>query len=149
MVFKYSLQVKKIKNEKGAITMRKIAVLFVMGICTVMAATVFVSYASAADFKIIKAEEAKKMMDAGHVVIVDVRRPDEFAAGHIKNAINIPNETITTDKPQELPNVNATLLVYCRTGIRAADASGKLVKMGYKNVYDMGGIRDWPYETVK
>lgn len=113
------------------------------------AMAVAASIAFAADFKIIKAEEAKKMIDKGGVTIVDVRRPDEFAAGHIKNAVNVPNETIGTEKPKELTNVNATLLVYCRTGIRAADASAKLVSMGYKNVYDMGGIRDWPYEVVK
>jgi len=100
-------------------------------------------------YKIIKADEAKKMMDAGNVTIVDVRRADEFAAGHIPGAILVPNESIGTEKPAALPDTNAVLLVYCRTGIRAADASEKLVKMGYKNVYDMGGIVDWKYDTVK
>jgi phage shock protein E len=104
---------------------------------------------SSMNFKIINAKEAKKMIDAGGVIIVDVRRPDEFAASHLKGAINIPNETISSEKPSALPDTGATILVYCRTGIRAADAAGKLTKLGYTNIYDMGGIVDWPYETVK
>jgi len=136
------------KNYKGRTEMKKRSIISAAALLTA-AMAVAASIAFAADFKIIKAEEAKKMIDKGGVTIVDVRRPDEFAAGHIKNAVNVPNETIGTEKPKELTNVNATLLVYCRTGIRAADASAKLVKMGYKNVYDMGGIRDWPYEVVK
>ena len=104
--------------------------------------------ASDKGYQIIKAEEAKKMIDAGNVTIVDVRTPQEFSAGHIPGAINVPNENIGTEKPEQLPDTDAVLLIYCRTGIRAADASGKLVKAGYKKVYDMGGIRDWPYETT-
>ena len=136
------------KNYKGRTEMKKRSIISAAALLTA-AMAVAASIAFAADFKIIKAEGAKKMIDKGGVTIVDVRRPDEFAAGHIKNAVNVPNETIGTEKPKELTNVNATLLVYCRTGIRAADASAKLVSMGYKNVYDMGGIRDWPYEVVK
>lgn len=100
-------------------------------------------------YQVIKADEAKKMMDAGNVTVVDVRRADEFAAGHIPGAVNVPNESIGTEKPKELPDTGAALLIYCRTGIRAADASGKLVKAGYTKVYDMGGIVDWTYETVQ
>jgi len=100
-------------------------------------------------YTVIKAEEAKKMIDAGGVVIVDVRRADEYAAKHIPDAINVPNESISTEMPKELPDQGAVILIYCRTGIRAADASAKLAKIGYTNVYDMGGIVDWPYETTK
>ena len=87
----------------------------------------------------ITAEEAK--------TIVDVRRPDEYAAQHIPGAINVPNEDISSDPPAALPDMDAVLLVHCRTGIRSKAASDKLIQMGYQNVYDFGGIVDWPYET--
>ena len=108
------------------------------------------SSASAADgtYQTITAEEGKAMMDAGGVTVVDVRTQKEYDAGHIPDAILVPNESIGEEPPEALPDKSAALLIYCRTGIRAADASEKLAKMGYTNVYDMGGIRDWPYETV-
>lgn len=102
-----------------------------------------------APFQIIDYKTAKDMMDKGNVTIVDVRRQDEFDASHIPNAILIPNESINTNDPAKLPDKNATILVYCRTGIRAKDAAQKLANLGYKHVYDFGGITNWPYEKVK
>lgn len=97
----------------------------------------------------ITAEEAKKMMDEGGVIIVDVRTSEEYREAHIPDSILVPNESITTDQePEELPDKDAVLLVHCRTGIRSKQASDKLVELGYKHVYDFGGIVDWPYETV-
>ena len=96
----------------------------------------------------IDAEEAKRMMDEEEVVIVDVRRVEEYEASHIPGAILIPNEEIGEEEPEKLPDKDAVLLIYCRTGVRSKQASDKLVELGYKNVYDMGGIVDWPYETV-
>lgn len=95
----------------------------------------------------ITAEEAKKMMDEGGVTVVDVRRPEEYAEKHIPSAVLVPNETIGDAPPSLLPDKNTVLLVYCRTGVRSKQASDKLVKLGYTNVYDFGGIVDWPYET--
>lgn len=97
----------------------------------------------------IDAEEGKQMIDAGNVMIVDVRTPEEYASGHIPGAINIPNEDIGSQQPAELSDLEETLIVYCRTGVRSKQASDKLVAIGYENVYDMGGIVDWPYDTVK
>lgn len=99
-------------------------------------------------YTIIKADEAKKMMDAGDVIIVDVRTAAEYSEKHIPNAINIPVESITTEKPEQLQDLNKKILVYCRTGIRAATASKKLADIGYTSIYDMGGIADWPFSTV-
>lgn len=96
----------------------------------------------------ISAEEAKTMMDKGGVTVVDVRREDEYAAGHIPGSILVPNEGIRDTQPEELPDLDAVLLVHCRTGVRSKQASDKLLEIGYKNVYDFGGIVDWPYETV-
>ncbi len=98
----------------------------------------------------ITQEEAKRMMeqDDGHV-IVDVRREDEYAEGHIPGAILIPNESIGTDPPEELPDPNQIILVYCRTGRRSKEASQKLADMGYSNVYEFGGIVDWTGDIEK
>ena len=98
----------------------------------------------------ISQDEAKKMMekDDGHV-IVDVRREDEFASGHIPGAVLIPNESIGTDKPAELPDPDQIILVYCRSGNRSAQASQKLADLGYTNVFDFGGIMTWTGEIEK
>ena len=97
----------------------------------------------------ISQDEAKLMMkdDNGHI-IVDVRRADEYAQGHIPGAILIPNESITNTPPEELPDKNQIVLVYCRTGRRSKEASQKLADMGYVNVYEFGGIEDWTGEIV-
>lgn len=88
-------------------------------------------------------------MTTQKVIIVDVRTKSEYDEGHIKNAVLIPNETIGTEPPSKLPDKNAIILVYCRSGRRSRDAANKLVKMGYTNVYDFGGIINWKYGTVK
>ena len=92
----------------------------------------------------IDQDTAKQMMaaDDGHV-IVDVRRQDEYDAGHIPGAILIPNESIETERPKELPDLNQIILIYCRSGNRSKQASQKLADMGYTNIYEFGGIIDW------
>ena len=102
-----------------------------------------------AEYTRISQEEAKEMMtrDDGHV-IVDVRRQDEYDAGHIPGAILIPNETIGSDSPEALPDYDQIILVYCRSGNRSKQASEKLAAMGYKNVYEFGGINSWTGEIV-
>ena len=98
----------------------------------------------------ISQDEARQMMekDDGHV-IVDVRREDEYAEGHIPGAILIPNESIETTPPEELPDFDQIILVYCRSGRRSKEASQKLADMGYSQVYELGGIIDWTGDVVK
>ncbi|AVM70409.1 rhodanese-like domain-containing protein [Lachnospiraceae bacterium oral taxon 500] len=105
--------------------------------------------AKTAEYHKISAEEAKKMMDEQDVVIVDVRTAAEYAEGHIADAVLVPNETIGDEAPAELPNKDAVLLIYCRSGNRSRTAANKLLKLGYQNIYDFGGINTWPYEIVK
>ena len=81
-------------------------------------------------------------------LIVDVRTPEEFAQGHIPGAVNVPNESIGTEPPKELPVKDQLLMVYCRSGNRSKQASQKLADMGYSNVVEFGGIIDWPGDTV-
>lgn len=97
----------------------------------------------------ITAEEAYHMMQEGNTVIVDVRRQDEYNSGHIRNAILIPDESITDREPEALSDKDSVILVYCRSGNRSRKAAGKLARMGYKNIYDFGGIRSWPYEITE
>ena len=107
------------------------------------------SDAAARTFTQISQETAKEMMarDDGHI-IVDVRRQDEFDEGHIPSAILIPNESIDTAQPAELPDLDQIILVYCRSGNRSKQAAQKLTDMGYTNVYEFGGIIDWTGEVV-
>ena len=98
----------------------------------------------------IDMETAKQMMANGDgPVIVDVRSQAEYNEGHIPGAIVIPNESIGTEQPKELPDLEQVILVYCRSGNRSRQASQKLADMGYTNVYEFGGIKDWTGETEK
>lgn len=95
----------------------------------------------------ITQSEAKKIIDEGKdFIIVDVRNPEEFVQGHIPNAINVPNPSITNKEIPELPDKTRTLLVYCRSGQRSRIAGKKLAVLGYEDVRDFGGILDWKYE---
>ena len=101
-------------------------------------------------YRQITMDEAVTMMEqeTGYIIL-DVRRPDEFAAGHIPNAINVPNETIGTAEIPELPDKDQLIMVYCRSGRRSKEASAKLVKLGYTNIVEFGGILDWKGEIEK
>ena len=97
----------------------------------------------------ISMEEAIAMMEEStDYILLDVRTHEEFTELHIPGAICVPNEEIGTDEIPELPNKEQLILVYCRSGNRSKQASEKLAKLGYSNVYEFGGIIDWPGETV-
>ena len=97
----------------------------------------------------ITQEEAKSMMaeDDG-CLVVDVRRQDEFDAGHIPGAVCVPNESIGAEAPAALPDRGQLLLVYCRSGNRSKQAAQKLADLGYTRVCEFGGILDWTGEIV-
>ena len=104
---------------------------------------------SEATYRQISMDAAITMMEEeSNYIILDVRTPEEFADQHIPDAINIPNETIGTEEITELPDKEQLILVYCRSGNRSKQASDKLVKLGYANIVEFGGINDWPGETV-
>ena len=99
-------------------------------------------------YRQITMDEAVAVMEEEEgYIILDVRTAAEFDEKHIPGAINIPNEAIGTDAIPELPNKDQLILVYCRSGNRSKQASEKLVKLGYTNVVEFGGIIDWPGET--
>ena len=96
----------------------------------------------------ITAEEAKQIMDREEgYIILDTRTQAEYDEGHIPGAIVIPHDEITEKAEQLLPNKDQLLLVYCRSGRRSKLAAEALVKLGYTNIKEFGGIIDWPYEV--
>ncbi|MCL2783803.1 MAG: rhodanese-like domain-containing protein [Propionibacteriaceae bacterium] len=100
-------------------------------------------------YETISAQQAKQMMDgASGYVILDVRTQAEFQQAHIDGAILIPDTNINSQAATAIPDKETLIFVYCRTGVRAARASQALATMGYTNVYDFGGIVNWPYGTV-
>ncbi|MCL2662223.1 MAG: rhodanese-like domain-containing protein [Oscillospiraceae bacterium] len=101
-------------------------------------------------YRRISAGDAHQMMqDTSEYILLDVRRIDEFNAEHIEGAILIPYDEIGNRAADELPDKNALILIYCRSGRRSELAARELIGMGYTNVYDFGGILDWPYDTIK
>ena len=100
-------------------------------------------------YRQVNAEEAATMMEEeSSYIILDVRTTEEYSEKHIPGAINIPNETIGDQDIPELPDKEQLILVYCRSGNRSKQASEKLVKLGYTNIVEIGGINSWPGETA-
>ena len=96
----------------------------------------------------IPQDAAKEMMDTGEVVILDVREQYEYDAGHITGAVLLPVGTITKDTAAAvIDDLDTVVLVYCRSGNRSKTALQALADLGYTNVYEFGGINDWPYEV--
>ena len=94
----------------------------------------------------ITASQAKELMTRyPNAIILDVRSEREFALGHIPGAILLPDFDIGYSASSTLPDLYALILVYCQSGNRSRSAVNQLVSMGYKNVYDFGGINAWPY----
>ena len=98
----------------------------------------------------INAEKAKEMMDGlEKFVLLDARSEEEFSEGHIPGAIVIPHDEISERAENEIPEKDVPVFVYCRSGRRSKIAAEALVSLGYSEVYEFGGIIDWPYEIEK
>ena len=130
------------KKVKGLIIMLLISLsLFGMTACDVE---------NNVTYEQITAEQAKTIMDTDKdYIIIDARTEEEFAEGHIENAILIPEYEIKDRAEKDLPDKEQLILVYCRSGRRSKIASEELVNLGYSNVKEFGGIIDWPYDVVK
>ena len=102
-------------------------------------------------YKQITAAEAKEMMDEQEgILILDVREQNEYNEGHIPGAVLLPVGTISEDTAAAvIEDKDTTALVYCRSGNRSKTAANLLVDLGYTQIYEFGGIRDWPYEVEK
>lgn len=97
----------------------------------------------------ISQEEAKSMMDGQEdVIVLDVREQEEYDSGHIPGAVLLSVGSIDEDSAAAvIPDMDSTVLVYCRSGNRSRNAAAALVELGYTQVYEFGGINDWPYEV--
>ena len=103
-----------------------------------------------AEYRRIKPQDAKRVMDGDEpYILLDVRTAQEYRERRIEGATLIADTEIAAKAATELPDKDALILAYCRSGRRSANAAKKLVSLGYTSVYDFGGIVDWPYETVK
>ena len=118
-------------------------------ILTVLLGLSLFGCSSKANYHQIDGQSALDMMNNETAyIIIDVRTESEYQQGHIKNAINIPNESIDESVSEILTDKDQLLLVYCRSGNRSKQASEKLAKLGYSNIYEFGGISDFPGEIV-
>ena len=98
----------------------------------------------------ISPQEAKKMMEQTEKhVLLDVRTPAEYREIRISGAKLLPVDELGARAAKELPDKDELILIYCRSGARASAALKTLTAMGYTNVYNFGGIMNWPYETVR
>nr|WP_297935165.1 rhodanese-like domain-containing protein [uncultured Blautia sp.] len=99
-------------------------------------------------YRQVSSKEAAAMMEEEtDYIILDVRTPEEYEEKHITGAVNLPNETIGTEEIAQLPDKEQLILVYCRSGNRSKQASKKLTDLGYTNIIEFGGIKDWTGET--
>ncbi len=96
----------------------------------------------------ITQEKAKEMIDSEDVIILDVREEFEFEESHIENSVLIPLGEITSRVEKELPNKNARVLIYCRSGRRSKTAGTVMAMLGYTEVYEFGGIITWEYGVI-
>ena len=126
--------------------MKRIAVMTLIGILLLTGCGA--SKAEAAYRQITMSDAVSLMEQESGYIILDVRTPEEFSAGHIPGAINVPNETIGDADIPQLPDREQLILVYCRSGNRSKQASEKLAALGYTNIVEFGGINDWPGETI-
>jgi len=94
--------------------------------------------------KEISVAEAKTKIEGGNVIVLDVREPNEFKKGHLPKAINLPRGLLEFKVTKKIPNKDANIIVYCKTGGRSALATWVLKRMGYKNAVSMaGGWKAW------
>lgn len=100
-------------------------------------------------YRNISGQDAQAMSAGEEAIILDVRTQAEYEGGHIPNAKLLPVAEIEAGAAAILPDKNSTIIVYCRSGRRSAAAAQKLVSMGYTQVFDLGGLNNWPYGLVK
>lgn len=137
-----------VQKKQTILTKLLVFTLCICLLCTGCAAD-NTNSSEASSYTSIAMEEAVSRMESetGYVLL-DVRTEQEYAGGHIPGAVCIPNETIEEDVLECLPDMEQLIFVYCRSGNRSKQASEKLVNLGYTNIVEIGGVKDWPGELV-
>lgn len=96
----------------------------------------------------LTAEQAKMALDSDKkIVLVDLRSPEEYRGGHIAGSINIPLDEIE-DIAHIVPDCGTNIFLYCQCGKHSRCGRTVLMYLGYKQVWSICGIRDWPYGLV-
>ena len=138
-------------NRKILMMLMALSLCFIYGCGTnnSLETSVDTSAPESITYQKISAEQAKNMMNENdEYILLDVRTDEEFNEKRIADAILIPDYETTDRAETELANKDALILVYCRSGRRSAIAANELLELGYTNVFDFGGIIDWPYDTI-
>lgn len=126
------------------------ACLALVALCLLCSSACATDVEENVDYLQITQKEAKEIMDSGvDYILIDARTEEEYAEGHIEGAILIPEYEIEERANSVLPDKDALILVYCRSGRRSKIASEALARLGYTNVKEFGGIIDWQYGVVK
>ena len=100
-------------------------------------------------FKPISASKCRELLEKNkNAVLLDVRSEAEYNSSRIPGAILLPDYNLARKAEVVLKDKNAEIIVYCLGGSRSRSACRTLASMGYTKVYDLGGITDWPYDTV-
>lgn len=140
IVFIFILEGDKVMNQNIMIAILLLVVLVLW---------TFMQYLSNRGIVSISPSDAKKRLDTEKgIILLDVRTKEEYIEKHIPKSILIPLNTLASEASRKLPQKNAEIFVYCRSGNRSKTAVRILLKQGYTNVYNLGGIVRWPYETV-
>ncbi len=132
--------------------MKKILLLVLAAVLAISAVCFAQGTANAEGYRKITPQQAKEDMQNPAAIVLDVRMQNEYNAGHVPGAVLLPLDLIKANSPQvlqTLPDKDAEILVYCRSGRRSKEAANALIALGYTNGYDFGGIIDWPYEVEK
>ena len=134
---------------------RNLVLIVVIAICAAFAFNSSLALAKDWTAKEFKAEalknittisvaDAKALLDKGGVTFLDVREPKEYKSGHVPGAVNVPRGLLEFKIGKKLPDKNATVVVYCKSGGRSCLSTDTLVKMGYKTLKNMdGGWKAW------
>ena len=125
-----------------------IAIIFIFSTLTACNFNEEVQNNESLSYSNISPLEAKELLDKNDkIVLLDVRTEEEYETAHIPSSNLLPLSELETKVEKEIPNKEKQIIVYCRSGRRSAIAAERLTDLGYVNVYDLGGIIDWPYET--
>ncbi len=122
---------------------KTILAVFLLGILSFSACA-----ESGSTYKRIDPETAKTMLENNpEAILLDVRTPEENRQIRIPGSLLLPDYDLSALAATRLPDKDALIIVYCRSGNRSRTAVQRLLQMGYRNVFDAGGINSWPYAT--
>jgi len=128
----------------------KLIILFCLVLIFIAAFTGCSNKSIKGNYEEITPEQAKQRIDSENVIVIlDVRTIEEYKEGHIENSLLIPLDNLEKEAEINIKDKDTPIFVYCRSGNRSVSAAKILVSLGYKKVYNLGGIIDWPYEVVK